>query len=363
MSDFENILIDTTNKIMKDRCTKELVNEAEQGVYPKELWNELEEMGMTRVAVPEEAGGTGFSYKDALNILRIAGEFSAPIPLAETYVGNWFLNENGMELPDGSITVVPTKHVNNVKFEKSGDGYTATGVVTHIPFARNVDSIVVIGKDESDQAILAVVDRRDVSITEGISLAGEARDEVSFVNVAVSGDKAKVVSEKAIDRLRDLFALSRVVLMAGSLERTLELSIQYAQEREQFGRPIGKFQAVKQQLAVLAAQVASASIAADYAVDSLDKEKDLTHDVAMAKVRIGEAAETATAIAHQVHAAIGFTHEHPLHHNTRRLWTWRDEGGSESYWANLVGKYILSEFKEPVWNFITSTQEEVAVSK
>lgn len=360
MSDIEKILMDTTTKIMKERCTKELVNDAERGIYPKQLWTELEEMGITTVGVPEEAGGTGFGYKEGLNILRTAGAYAAPVPLAETYIGNWFLNENGLQIVEGALSVVPTKHLENINFKNSGEKWIVNGNASFVPFGRYADHFVIVGKDDRNQSVLTVIDASQVSVSESINLAGEARDDITLKDVSVPINRSKIITHKELKRLRDLFALSRIVLMAGGLERVLNLTIQYANERVQFGRPIGKFQAIKQQLAVLTSQVVAASLASDYAVDALDKNKEITHVVAMAKVRIGEAVEIATAIAHQVHAAIGITHEHPLHLNTRRLWSWRDEGGSESYWATYLGSYILREFNEPVWNYITSTQEVAA---
>jgi acyl-CoA dehydrogenase len=363
MSDIENILIDTTIKIMKDRSTKELINEAEEGVYPEKLWKELQEMGMTTVAVPEEAGGTGFSYKEALNILKIAGEYSAPVPLAEMYIGNWFLHGVGLEIVDSSLTVAPVKYSKDVLFREEQGNIVVKGEVRHVPFARFVEQVLVTGKNNTTgELMVAVIPVQDATVTEGTSLAGESRDVLTFSDVLVDGGNSKVISQEDASHLYNLYTLSRIVLMAGALERTMDLSIQYVNEREQFGRPIGKFQAIKQQLAVLAGEVTSATLAADYAIEALNKGLDLTNEVAIAKIRLGEATDVAASIAHQVHAAIGYTHEHPLHHNTRRLWSWRDEGGTEQLWAKYLGKYILSDSTESLWHFVTSESKKEEVN-
>ena len=79
--------------------------------------------------------------------------------------------------------------------------------------------------------------------------------------------------------------------------------------------------------------------------------------MAAAKARVGEAAGIAAAIAHQVHAAIGFTHEHALHRSTRRLWSWREEFGSESEWAEWVGECVAGlGGSEALWPFITAAE-------
>ncbi len=117
------------------------------------------------------------------------------------------------------------------------------------------------------------------------------------------------------------------------------MTTQYAQDRVQFGRPLGKFQAVQQNLAVLAGQAAAAVAAADLAAEAVaDRVKFLP--IAAAKARAGEAAGIAAAIAHQVHGAIGFTAEHDLHFLTRRLWSWRDEFGKDSAWNRLLGRHM-----------------------
>jgi acyl-CoA dehydrogenase len=134
------------------------------------------------------------------------------------------------------------------------------------------------------------------------------------------------------------------------------MTVDYARERIQFGRPIGQFQAMQQEIAVLAGDAAAAQAAADAAAAALDLDDggDVLA-VAVAKARVGEAAGRASKIAHQVHGAIGFTHEHALHHRTRRLWAWRDECGSESWWAERVGEAVLAAGDCGLWPLLTGT--------
>ena len=140
--------------------------------------------------------------------------------------------------------------------------------------------------------------------------------------------------------------------MAGALESILEQSVQYANERIQFGRPIGKFQAIQQELAILATHVAASGVAADYACYSMDKgNPDLS--IAVAKSRIDDAVSIGASIAHQVHGAIGFTYEHGLHFSTRRLWSWRSEFGSGSYWSQFLGEKAIENGADKLWPSIT----------
>jgi acyl-CoA dehydrogenase len=147
--------------------------------------------------------------------------------------------------------------------------------------------------------------------------------------------------------------------MAGALEALLEMSVAYANERVQFGRPIGKFQAIQQDLARLAGEVAAAGMASRAAFHAADHAaRDLSFDptpeIAAAKIRLGDAADLAPGIAHQVHGAIGFTYEHRLHFFTRRLWSWRAEFGTASQWADQLGAMVETHGAAGLWPWVTS---------
>jgi acyl-CoA dehydrogenase len=141
--------------------------------------------------------------------------------------------------------------------------------------------------------------------------------------------------------------------MAGALDWCLEQSVRYATERKQFGRPIGNFQVIQQNLAVLAGHVAASGIAAESAFRAADRGH-ARFEVAVAKIRVGEAAGVGAGIAHQTHGAIGFTYEHALHFATRRLWSWRAEFGSESAWARELGHAVAARGADALWADLTA---------
>jgi acyl-CoA dehydrogenase len=136
------------------------------------------------------------------------------------------------------------------------------------------------------------------------------------------------------------------------------MTCQYAMDRVQFGRPIGKFQAVQQNLAVMAGQTAAAVAASDLAAEGVAAhEKNggvRILPIAAAKSRCGEAASISAGIAHQAHGAIGFTYEHSLHFFTKRLWSWRDEFGNETEWNLLVGRHMTAAGADRLWAEITA---------
>ena len=166
-----------------------------------------------------------------------------------------------------------------------------------------------------------------------------------------------VASDLDPAKLTLIAAAARTQQMAGALERILDQSVQYSLDRSQFGRPIAKFQAVQQNLAALAGEVAAASAAADGASEAIAEHgiaSDITAaQVAIAKIRVGDAAGSGAAIAHQVHGAMGFTYEHTLHHSTRRLWGWREEFGNETLWAERLGHMVAAAGADGLWPFVT----------
>ena len=123
----------------------------------------------------------------------------------------------------------------------------------------------------------------------------------------------------------------------------LEISVRYSNERVAFEKKISKFQAVQHNLARLAGESAAALAAATSAADAIAnativRRRAVFLEAVAAKIRCSEAAEKGGAIAHQVHGAIGFTIEHILHRYSLRALAWRDDFGSESYWAVELGK-------------------------
>ena len=200
--------------------------------------------------------------------------------------------------------------------------------------------------------MVALVARNTARVTADRNLALEPRDTLTFENATVLGaaPAGPHVSARAVTVYG---AMVRAAQMAGALESLLEQSVRYVTERKQFGRPIGTFQAVQHNLAILAGHVAAAGIAADHAFRAADRG-EATFEIAVAKVRAGEAAGVGAGLAHQAHGAIGFTYEHSLHFATRRLWSWRAEFGSESRWAQHLGRAVAARGADRLWTELTA---------
>lgn len=311
------LLIDTAGRIFEDCCSKESLDDAERGSFPEDLWQLLRDNGLHQLAMRD----SGVDLGDAFALIKHSGRFAVPLPILELTMANRWLGGSDRFV---SIGVV--------------DGSRIVGV----PWGRRADSVLGVRADGP----MLLVDAKRASWTNSTNPAGEARDTVSAAGATEIAD-----SEQAWE----VMALGRALLMAGCLERVLELSVRYVNERKQFGRTLAKFQAIQHSLAIMAAEVAASSCAADAAAAALDAggRDRFALAVAAAKARVGEACGAVAEIAHQVHGAIGFTHEHQLHHFTRRLWSWRDEYGSEPYWQRRLGRHISARGADRVWDFVT----------
>jgi acyl-CoA dehydrogenase len=351
MTGLRTLLGDTVTRLFGALVTKELIEAAEKGTWPEALWQALEEGGLTLPLLPEAQGGAGGTWLDAHVVVRAAGRHAAPVPLAETIVASWLLAGAGLEVPFGPLTVAPVRENDHLQLVRAGSGWRLQGSAGRVPWGGAAHHVVVLG-DADGRTMVALVARGSAALTPDRNLALEPRDTLTFEDapVVAAGPAAAGVATDAVTLYG---ALVRTGQIAGALERILQQSVRYAIDRRQFGRPIGNFQAIQHQLAVLAGHSAAAGIAAERAFAAADTG-DPAFEIAAAKVRAGEAAGIGASIAHQVHGAIGFTYEHSLHFSTRRLWSWRAEFGSESRWAAQLGRHVANRGPDALWTDLTS---------
>ena len=343
-----DMLRETAHRLFAARCDSATLRASEQGTWPDALWAALEEAALHRALVPEDAGGFGLPVTDALSLLRVAGAHALPLPLAETMLANWLLAQAGLQLPDGVLSVGPVRDGETLVLTGSAGSWHLSGTLTRIPWARNAGHLAVLARQgEQDRVVL--VGNASWSVEPGQNVAREPRDTVRFDGPVVSAAPTNITASA----LKAVGAAMRTQQIAGALTRLTEMTTQYTQDRVQFGRPIGKFQAVQQNLAVLAGQAAAAVAGADIAAEAVADGIKLL-PIAAGKARAGEAAGIGASIAHQVHGAIGFTFEHSLHFLTRRLWSWRDEFGNDAAWNRLLGRHMAKAGADRLWAEITA---------
>ena len=349
MSAADPLLVETLTRMLEEHCPSEVVARAEEGEWPKELWDTLEAAGLPLAWVPETHGGAGASLADGFGIVRVAARYAAPVPLAETLLAGWTLSRAGVDAPPGPLATAPTRTGDAASLDLRG---RLSGVLRGVPFASDARALVLVAR-RGDGVAMAMLDadRHRDRIGRGASLAGEPQDDVSLDDLIP--DVIADLSAGFDLAQRRMGATLRAQQIAGALEAALELSLRYAGERSQFGRPIAKFQAVQHNLAVLAGEAAAAGAAADAAASAIARfgagDDRAFNAVAAAKIRAGEAAGSGAAIAHQVHGAIGFTQEYSLQQRTRRLWSWRDDFGPEARWADELGRRVAAAGADRLW--------------
>lgn len=303
-----------------------------------DLWAALDRLGLLRLTGSEQSGGSGASWYAAAELLAAAARNSVRVPLAEhDLLACWLLEKVGAPIAETARTVCVLDE---------------TGVATAVPWASTAERIVVIWRDDDTQ-LLADVDCADLRIIPGSNLIGEPRDTVSADTAALAGTP---VPAELVAQLHLKAALVRSIQVCAALDKILELAVEHASARTQFGRPLSRFQAVQQLIADIAAEAALARAATEAALSAAVRSDwsgpNVTFAVAVARSCAGHAASVAVRNAHQVLGAIGTTIEHRLHEYTRAALAWRSEFGSVHDWDEQVTRAALAAGADGLWRLI-----------
>jgi acyl-CoA dehydrogenase len=352
--DANNAIAEAAARILADVCDPQTVNRAKSDDWKKPAWKALEDAGLPLAWVPEHLGGSGAGIADGFEVLRVAGRYATPLPLAETLLAGWLLARADIPVPNGALSCGPTRDRDRLEI---GAGGVLNGTLRSVPFARETEHLAVLARRPAGGYAIALVKTDGLRLKFTTGVGGDPSDSVSF-------DKVRAMALKDVpgDFSEHTFllmgAVARSMQMAGALESILATAVDYANERVAFERPIAKFQAVQHNLARLAGEAAVALSTAASAASAIAAE-DLSSDgvfleAASAKIRVGEAAGEGAGIAHQVLGAIGFTREHTLHRFTRRLWAWRDDFGNESFWAVMLGNAVAGKGAEGLWPLLAA---------
>lgn len=334
----------------------------ERGEWPQPLWQAVTQAGFAAATAHTSHGGIEARWIDAWPILFGIGYWQVPLPLAETMIGAMLLSIAGEQPPPDAITLI--EHADDAQLALGGTRQrpTLAGNADRVAWARHCRWALV--SIPAERALLLVDLRQDerVQLKPGANLAGEPRDGIVFADARVALRVAQPLPGLELP-LRQLGAFARSAAIAGALESALAQSVHYAGERIQFGRPIGRFQAIQHSLAILASEAVAARTAALVAAASAPSiaagdPSRAAFDAAVAKLRCSEAATRGAPIAHQVHGAIGFTREHPLHRATCRLWAWRAEHGSDAQWALWLGRAAIDAGSKGFWPWLTAGAQQ-----
>lgn len=358
MSEMQDIIIQSAEKIFKRHTTKELVDELEEGKFDEKTWKLLVDNGLTTIGVPESLGGVGGDLQNAFQVIKLSGKYTLPVPLAETILANLMLSRIEVQV-DTTLRSIHFNESDGLNLESDKEQFLMNGQLNNVTWGRFLEELIVVTKYNHKDYVVKVSPQQS-KIEKRQNLAGEPMDDLEFRNVQINPENITEINrESFIKNLMDLGGVTKVSQMCGASEEILNLCLFLTNERKQFGRPLNRLQIIQQYLATLAGDTVNITTNFDYVVDALEKHQ-MTYEVANSKIITNTAIRRIAETAHQIHGAVGVTHEHKLHQLTRRLWSWREEFGNEQFWTQLFAEKLMDEPNElSLWKKINNQKEEL----
>lgn len=294
--------------------------------FSEDQWKMAASLGWTGLLIPEEHGGMGGGLVDAIILFEEAGKVPLPGPLFSSAglatVAALRLDAIDLlaGLADGSTrgTVAlgevgsgdPLRNI-KTRAEKSGDGWTLTGLKSVVPDGHTADWVIVAAQTDDGLGAFLVEDFEAQWVPAMDPTRKLARLELDGTPARRLGDgDATAAFRRIIDDASVLLCAESV----GCAERALDLAVQYSNDRVQFGRPIGTFQAIRHMTAEMLQKLELARVGMHYAAWTSDNETDdREQSVALSKSWTSEAAIDVTGDGIQVHGGVGFTWENLSH--------------------------------------------------
>jgi alkylation response protein AidB-like acyl-CoA dehydrogenase len=309
--------------------------ETEDG-YDEAVWTQMaEQMGLQGLHIPEEYGGSGFGYVELGIVLEEMGRalLCAPFFSSVVLAANTLLlsgDEEAMQkylpgIASGQTIATLAFTEPSGKWDEagitmeasaSGDGYSLTGEKSFVLDGHTADLIIVAARTGSGVSLFAVDGDASGLTRTSLATMDQTRKQAKL---GFDNTPARLIGEEGkgwdtLETVLDLAAVSLAAEQVGGAQFVLDMAVEYAKVRVQFGRPIGSFQAIKHKCADMLLEVESAKSAAYYGMWCASEMNDeLPSTASLAKAYCSEAYFHAAAENIQIHGGIGFTWEHPAH--------------------------------------------------
>ncbi|WP_246097041.1 acyl-CoA dehydrogenase family protein [Psychrobacillus soli] len=344
----ELILKESFEKILYDSCDKDLLEESERKGVPARLLQALEEFGVFLIGIDEADGGSGFEKKNGLELAVIAGKYALPVPFTAMLLSNWLAYRENLD-SKGGLSCGPLDQ--RIKID-AGKEQVVNGTIENMYGYTKGNDALVLGTNEQGEDYLVLLDASQLDYKIKHNLANEPVYSFTLINHAPK--LIKPIEPSVVRYYFGLQLLLNLAVATGALKKIFELTIEHANTRVQFGKQIGNFQMNKNNLSIMAESIKQAEVMTLNCIESLRDNLDQQNylELMVAKLKVCEAITTATPIAHQIHAAMGYTQEHILHYYTRKLWSLREEYQSESYWSHEISHFVLGQ-EEKLWEIVT----------
>jgi len=366
LNEEQQILNDTARDFLRGECPKALVRDARSArePYNKGLWRRIAELGWMGVAIPEEYGGFGGSFLDLTVLIEAMGEACLPLPFFNTVaiVGTALQLSDAEDLKRELLPKIAmgeliasfaliepgnTYGTTNIQSHAVGseDGYFLTGHKLFVEYAEAADQLLTVANIPGKGLGLFLIDTTALGVEMSrIPTLDDAKQcEVRFNNVAVPAHRALAIGDTAdtlLQRLEEMSAVGKCAEMVGAIQPVLDMSVSYVKDREQFGQPIGAFQAVQHHCANMAVEVDCSRYITKLAASKISAGEPAAKEAAMAKSYTSKAAVRVAKLGHQTHGAISFCDEHDMHLYLRRCHAASVAFGDVKYHLEKVAQEI-----------------------
>lgn len=364
LTEEQEMLKKTARDFLAEKCSKKFVKQMEESEtgYSRELWREMAELGWMGLAFPGKYGGGDMGFVDLAVLLEEMGRACLPGPFFSTVIlgGLPILDigseEQKQEYLPGLIhgDKIFTLALNEpgyrnydaspftVEASRDDGNYIISGTKLFVSDAQIADYLLCVAKTRPEEGIaifLTGARSPGIECTTLKTMAGDKLCEVVFDQSPVSAANILGLLRQdwgVVQNIIQRASVGKCCEMVGNIQRVLEMTVDYAKERRQFGRPIGSFQVIQHYCADMATDVDAARFSTYQAAWMLSEGLPCTKEVAIAKAWISQASQRVFALAHQIHGAIGVTIEHDLHHYTRRAKAAELAFGDADFYREMV---------------------------
>ncbi len=337
-----SLLFDATLRLFSEGLGENAMRQARAGDWLGTGWAGVERLGLPYAMLPVAKGGLGLSTQEAFELIKLSGRHASPLPIAETIIANQALSAAGLAPAIGPAAIVP----DGVTIERDGSDWRLAGTAIRVPWGRNVTTLVV----EVDGYVARLTTGWSVA-SQGGNVAGMPRDTLTIDAILGAADVAALQGPGLLLG----GATIRALQMAGAVARVLDLTVDHINDRIRFGRTLARFQAMQDELALVAGQVAAANAAADMAAEAWAVQPLAQPlPIAGARVRIGDAAREALNVCQRLHGEAGFSADSRLSLYTTALLGWRDEYGGDVFWSRILGHAAIAAAPEGYWSFLAA---------
>ncbi|RJP65289.1 MAG: acyl-CoA dehydrogenase [Candidatus Abyssobacteria bacterium SURF_17] len=366
LTEEQSMLRESAHKFLADECSSELVRELvkdEKG-FKRDLWQKMAELGWMGLPIPEKYGGSGMTFLELVVLLSEMGYYCLPGPFFSTVVlGGLTLIEAGNEkqkaeilsgLAEGSriltlawLEQAGTYTPSAIKLAaKLQDGqYILSGTKLFVPDAHVADTIICVARTgvEPEDVTLFLVDAKSAGIKIALldTLAGDKQCEVIFDKVAVPRSNLLGDVDNGWPILKKVLLMSAVAKsaeMVGAAQKVLEMAVEYAKVRTQFGRPIGAFQAVQHHCANMLTYADTVKYMMYGAAWKIASGLPFEKEASMCKAWVSDSHRKLVALGHQVMGGIGFMEEHDLQLYFKRAKAAEQMFGDADFHRELVAR-------------------------